>query len=90
MIDIKNDLYAMIKRLKSARINEDHAEAIANEISHATYNYHSNDFLELKFKEMHSKFDSKLQKMKVEILKWFIGVSVIQTIAVVTSVLAAG
>lgn len=90
MLDIKNDIYGMIKRLRAARITDDHAEAIANEISIATYNYHSNEYLDIKFNELISKFNIKIQKVKVEILKWFIGISVIQTVTVVVSVLAAG
>lgn len=90
MIDSKNDIYGMIKRLKASRLQEDHAEAIANEISHATYNYHSNEYLDLKFKEFDSRIDSKLQTLKAELLKWFIGVSVIQTVALVISIVSVG
>lgn len=45
--------------------------------------------LTLKFQELERHFDNKLSKVKIELLQWFIGVSLFQTTALIISILIA-
>lgn len=80
MYDTKVELHHMIKNLIKAKVDSDHATAIAKEIKRATEEFHSNKIINIKLERVVSHVDAKLYKIKAEILKWLIGTSMIQVI----------
>lgn len=78
MYDSKVEMHHMIKNLIKAKIDSSHAEAIAKEIRKSTDEFSSNKIINIKFDRFISHVDAKLYKVKAEILKWMIGMSMIQ------------
>ena len=47
------------------------------------------DHLKMRFQELEIHFEKKLIQLKVELLQWFIGVGLFQTMALIISILIA-
>ncbi len=75
----------IIKRLTKANIMERHAEAIATELLNNESNI-SKDYLEVKFNEIAAINEARIECMRADLLKWFIGIISIQTISIVISI----
>jgi len=50
---------------------------------------YSTDYLKLRFQELEAHFEKKLAQLKAELLQWFIGVGLFQTMALLISILIA-
>jgi hypothetical protein len=50
--------------------------------------YHT-DYLKLRFLELEAHFEKKLAQLKAELLQWFIGVGLFQTLALIVAILLA-
>jgi len=86
MIYFANDLNQIIQRLTKVNIDEEQAEAIAYEIKSALNNSRAEEYLKIKMSELTAIMDKKLEKVKSELLKWFIGVGLFQTTALIISI----
>lgn len=75
----------IIKRLTKANIMERHAEAIANELLNNEGSI-SRDYLEVKFVEITAITEAKIECMRADLLKWFVGIISIQTISIIISI----
>ena len=49
--------------------------------------YKENNFMEMRLKQTLLKVENKIEKMRCELLKWFISVSVVQTGTFIISIL---
>ena len=47
------------------------------------------DYLRLRFQELEAHFEKKLAQLKAELLQWFIGVGLFQTLALFVAILIA-
>lgn len=74
----KTELHHMIKNMTKSKLPTEHAEAIAQEIQNATSEFHSNKTINIKLDRVVAHVDAKLYKVKAELLKWFLGTSLIQ------------
>ena len=83
------EINPIIRRLKSVKIPPKHAEAIASEINIAYNPKIAEELLQTKIAQLSAQFDRKLEKVKAELLKWFIGVGLFQTTALIITLVAA-
>ncbi len=81
MYNEKIELHQIIKNLTKVNIITDQAEAIAKEIKRSTNALHSNKIIDIKLDRVMSHVDAKLYQIKAEILKWLIGMSMIQVLS---------
>ncbi|MFI4983861.1 MAG: hypothetical protein ACHP6I_01535 [Rickettsiales bacterium] len=80
---VRLDTYKIIKRLTNATIIEKQAAAIAKEIVSANQNCHPNDLLDVKLRELKALIESRLEQTRTELLKWFVGISFVQTSSII-------
>jgi hypothetical protein len=74
----KIEVHHIVKNLMKAKLDSIHAEAIAKEIKKSTDEFSSNKMINIKLDRVIPHVEAKLYKIKAEILKWIIGVSVLQ------------
>ena len=83
------EISPIIRRLKGVKIPPKHAEAIASEINIAYNPRLAEELLQTKIAQLSAQFDRKLEAVKTELLKWFIGVGLFQTTALIITMISA-
>jgi hypothetical protein len=81
------DMHAIIKRLTQAKMLDAHAEAIAQVMANMAKSMPSNEYIDLKFENISIALDKNLQKLKADLLVWYIGVGLMQMTAMIANIL---
>ncbi len=85
MAYFKNQRLSITKSLTRANIMENQAEAIAEQILENSGEI-SKDYIDIKFNEIISITEARIECMRADLLKWFIGIIGAQTTAIIISI----
>lgn len=84
MLKLKVELHHIIRNLTDAKINEIQAKAIALEIKSAAEQLSGKKWLKINLDRLMFEVDSKLGKLRSELLKWNILIAFFQMILIFT------
>ncbi len=84
----KRDVEAMVQRLLRGEVTTPQAKVIAHEILLHAGNQLSKEFIDMRLRNYAIQTEHQITRAKLEILKWVIGITLVETTGFIGTILA--